>query len=210
MNPNSNLPKKELIMLSTSRSPLVLASLLAIALAGCASQAAKEEAEAAARPAATDQGADANKVKPAPAEAGKALPPAASEGARTDGGMAAPKALESIGAPGQRSGYFEFDKYDIRTDFKTLVADHGKFTVGKKDAKMLIQGNADERGSREYNLALGQRRADAVKRALLLQGVKEEQVESVSLGEEKPKATGHDEASWAENRRADILYKGEY
>ena len=75
---------------------------------------------------------------------------------------------------------------------------------------MLIQGNADERGSREYNLALGQRRADAVKKALMLQGIKEENLESVSLGEEKPKATGHDEASWAENRRADMLYKGEY
>jgi peptidoglycan-associated lipoprotein len=76
--------------------------------------------------------------------------------------------------------------------------------------KMLIQGNADERGSREYNLALGQKRADAVKRSLLVLGAKEDQVESVSLGEEKPKNPGHDEAAWAENRRGDILYSGEY
>ena len=72
---------------------------------------------------------------------------------------------------------------------------------------MLIQGNTDERGSREYNLSLGQKRADAVKRSLTLLGAKEGQVESVSLGEEKPKNAGSDEAAWAENRRADILYR---
>ena len=75
---------------------------------------------------------------------------------------------------------------------------------------MLIQGNADERGSREYNLALGQKRAEAVKKSLLLLGAKEEQVEAVSLGEEKPRCTEHSEACWAENRRADILYTGEF
>ncbi len=69
-----------------------------------------------------------------------------------------------------------------------------------------MQGNADERGSREYNLALGQRRADAVKQMMLLLGAKSEQIETVSFGEEKPKATGHDEASWSENRRADLAY----
>jgi peptidoglycan-associated lipoprotein len=75
---------------------------------------------------------------------------------------------------------------------------------------MLIQGNTDERGSREYNLALGQKRADAVKKALLLLGARDEQIESVSLGEEKPKNASHDEAAWAENRRGDLLYSGEF
>jgi peptidoglycan-associated lipoprotein len=74
---------------------------------------------------------------------------------------------------------------------------------------MLIQGNTDERGSREYNLALGQRRADAAKRALTLLGAKEGQIEAVSLGEEKPRALGKDEASYAENRRDDMIYNGE-
>ena len=76
--------------------------------------------------------------------------------------------------------------------------------------KMLIQGNTDERGSREYNLALGQKRAEAVKRNLTLLGASDSQIEAVSLGEEKPKNAGHDEAAWADNRRADMLYNGEY
>jgi peptidoglycan-associated lipoprotein len=75
---------------------------------------------------------------------------------------------------------------------------------------MLVQGNTDERGSREYNIALGQKRSEALKRMLILLGAKEEQIESVSLGEEKPRAEGHDEAAWAQNRRSDILYQGEY
>ena len=75
---------------------------------------------------------------------------------------------------------------------------------------MLIQGNTDERGSREYNVGLGQRRSEGVKRMLLLLGAKEDQVESVSLGEEKPKDEGHDEQAWSKNRRSDILYQGEY
>jgi peptidoglycan-associated lipoprotein len=75
---------------------------------------------------------------------------------------------------------------------------------------MLVQGNTDERGSREYNLALGQKRSEAVKRMLLLLGAREDQVEAVSLGEEKPKSEGHNEEAWAQNRRGDILYQGEY
>jgi peptidoglycan-associated lipoprotein len=76
--------------------------------------------------------------------------------------------------------------------------------------KMLIQGNTDERGSREYNLALGQKRSEAIKRMMLLMGAKEDQIEAVSLGEEKPKAQGSTEEAWAQNRRGDILYSGEY
>jgi len=75
---------------------------------------------------------------------------------------------------------------------------------------MLIQGNADERGSREYNLALGGKRSEAIKKALLLLGAKEDQVESVSLGEEKPRCTDATEECWAQNRRGDMLYSGEY
>jgi peptidoglycan-associated lipoprotein len=107
----------------------------------------------------------------------------------------------------QRSIYFDLDKYDVKDEYKDLVAAHAKYLVDHKGFKVLLQGNTDERGSREYNLALGQKRAEAVKRSLTLLGVKEDQVESVSLGEEKPKNAGHDEAAWAENRRADILYK---
>ena len=107
----------------------------------------------------------------------------------------------------QRSIYFDLDRYEVKSDYQGLVAAHAKFLTANPGFRVLIQGNTDERGSREYNLSLGQKRADAVKRALVLLGVQDNQVESVSLGEEKPKNPGQDEAAYAENRRADILYR---
>ena len=106
--------------------------------------------------------------------------------------------------------YFDYDKYEVKSEYKDLVTAHAKFLVDNRQFKMLIQGNTDERGSREYNLALGQKRADAIKKMLTLLGAREEQVESVSLGEEKPKNEGQNEAAWAENRRGDMLYSGEF
>lgn len=107
----------------------------------------------------------------------------------------------------QRSIYFDLDRYEVKGEYQDLVASHAKYLVDNRGFKVLIQGNTDERGSREYNLSLGQKRADAVKRSLVLLGAREDQVESVSLGEEKPKNPGTGEAAWAENRRADILYR---
>jgi peptidoglycan-associated lipoprotein len=107
----------------------------------------------------------------------------------------------------QRSIYFDLDRYEIKGEYQGLVAAHAKYLVDNRGFKVLIQGNTDERGSREYNLALGQKRADAVKRSLLLLGAREDQLESVSLGKEKPKNPGTGEEAWAENRRADILYR---
>ena len=111
------------------------------------------------------------------------------------------------GVLAKRSVYFDYDSYVVKDEFKSLIEAHAKYLVGKKDRKILIQGNTDERGGREYNLALGQKRAEAVRKALSLLGVPEAQMEAVSLGKEKPKATGSDEASWAENRRSDIVYQ---
>ncbi len=110
----------------------------------------------------------------------------------------------------KRSVFFDFDQYVIKDEFKPLLEAHGKFLAANGKIKVLIQGNADERGSREYNLALGQKRAEAVKKTLLLLGAKEEQAEAVSLGEEKPRCNEQTEACWGENRRADILYTGEF
>ena len=107
----------------------------------------------------------------------------------------------------KRSIYFDLDSYEVKGEYKDLVAAHAKYLNNNRGFKMLLQGNTDERGSREYNLSLGQKRADAVKRSLTLLGVKEDQLESVSLGEEKPKNAGHDESAWSENRRADMLYR---
>jgi len=110
----------------------------------------------------------------------------------------------------QRSVYYDFDKYDIKDEFRPVIEAHARYLRENTELKMLIQGNTDERGSREYNIALGQRRSEGVKRMLQLLGVREEQVEAVSLGEEKPKELGHTEEAWARNRRSDMLYTGEY
>jgi peptidoglycan-associated lipoprotein len=110
----------------------------------------------------------------------------------------------------QRSIYYDYDKFDVKDEYRALVEAHAKYLRENPSARMLIQGNTDERGSREYNVGLGQRRSDGVKRMLTLLGARDNQVESVSLGEEKPQADGHNEAAWAKNRRSDILYSGEY
>jgi peptidoglycan-associated lipoprotein len=110
----------------------------------------------------------------------------------------------------RRSVYFDYDKFEIKDDFRKLVEAHAKFLKDNPSAKMLIQGNADDRGSREYNVGLGQRRSDSVKKMLTLLGARENQIESVSLGEEKPACTEHTEDCYAKNRRDDMLYSGEY
>ena len=109
----------------------------------------------------------------------------------------------------KRSVYFDFDSFTVKDEYKPTIEAHGRYLQQNRSARMTVQGNTDERGSREYTIALGQKRADAVKRMLTLLGAQESQVESVSFGKEKPRAQGHDESSYAENRRDDILYAGE-
>jgi len=109
----------------------------------------------------------------------------------------------------KRSVHFDYDNYVVKNEYKPLVQSHAQYLRNHPNAKVLLQGHTDERGSREYNLGLGQRRADSVRQAMALSGAKEVQIESVSMGEEKPRAAGHNEVSWAENRRADIRYQGE-
>jgi len=109
----------------------------------------------------------------------------------------------------KRSVYFDFDSYVVKDEYKPLIEAHAKYLQANRSARITIQGNCDERGSREYNIALGQRRADTVKRMMQLYGATDAQIETVSLGKEKPKNLGHDEASWAENRRVDVVYAGE-
>ena len=111
------------------------------------------------------------------------------------------------GVLANRSVYFDFDSYAVREDGKAVVENHSGYLTKNKNRTILIQGNTDERGGTEYNLALGQKRAEAVRRSMASMGVAETQMEAVSLGEEKPKATGNNDEAWAENRRADIVYK---
>ncbi|AGH83275.1 MULTISPECIES: peptidoglycan-associated lipoprotein Pal [Ralstonia solanacearum species complex] len=106
----------------------------------------------------------------------------------------------------KRSVYFDFDSYTVKPEYQGLLTQHARYLQSHNQRKVLIQGNTDERGTSEYNLALGQKRAEAVRRALSSLGVPDSQMESVSLGKEKPQASGHDEESWAQNRRSDIVY----
>jgi peptidoglycan-associated lipoprotein len=114
------------------------------------------------------------------------------------------------GVLARRSIYYDLDQFDIKDEYRSLVEAHAKFLRDNPTARVLIQGNTDERGSREYNVGLGQRRSDGVKKMMVLLGARENQIESVSLGEEKPQADGHSEDAWSKNRRSDILYNGEY
>jgi peptidoglycan-associated lipoprotein len=109
----------------------------------------------------------------------------------------------------KRSVYFDFDSYVVKGEYKDLVSAHASYLTGHPAQKVVIQGNTDSRGSREYNLALGQRRAESVKKSMEVLGVPEKQLEAVSFGKEKPKATGHTEADYAQNRRSDIVYGGQ-
>lgn len=105
-----------------------------------------------------------------------------------------------------RSVYFAFDSYEVQPEYAAVVEAHAKWLVEHPDVKVTVQGNTDERGGREYNLALGQKRSEAVRQRMQLLGVPADRVEAVSFGKEKPVATGHTEEAWAQNRRADIVY----
>jgi peptidoglycan-associated lipoprotein len=109
-------------------------------------------------------------------------------------------------ALGSRSVYFDYDKSLIKPDQVTTITDNAKLASTYSSDFVTLQGNCDERGSREYNLALGQRRADAVKQRLLLLGIPESRIETISFGKEKPKALCHDESCWSVNRRADFVH----
>jgi peptidoglycan-associated lipoprotein len=106
----------------------------------------------------------------------------------------------------ERSVFFDFDQFVIKANDGPMIERQGKYLASKQNLAIRVEGNADERGGREYNLALGQKRADAVVRALKVYGVSEKQLEAVSFGSEKPAMQGHDEVVWAQNRRVDLAY----
>jgi len=179
---------------------ITLSLIAASLLAACSSSPSTEGQTGAAvedrSSGASSAGIDGNRV--VPVDAGDA----------SGSGIAALKDPKSILS--KRSVLFDYDSYVIKDQYRPLVEAHAKFLVANPKMKMLIQGNTDERGSREYNLALGQKRADAVRKALSLLGVSESQIESVSLGEEKPSCNEASEACWSANRRGDMLYSGEF
>ncbi len=109
----------------------------------------------------------------------------------------------------QRSVFFDYDSFTVKSEYRDMVIAHAQFLRDNPNAQVILQGNTDDRGSREYNLALGQRRADSVKNIMTLSGASNAQIEAVSFGEEKPRAYGNGESAWSQNRRADIVYRGE-
>lgn len=178
----------------------ILAAALATAiLAACGSTPTKEQDGAAVE----DRGGASATQQPAtkpPVSSGPTTTPLDPKG------VSANPLKDPSNVLSKRSIYFELDSNIVKEEFKPLVAAHARYLQQNPGQKIVVQGNADERGSREYNLALGQRRADAVKQMMQLLGAKSDQIETVSFGEEKPKSAGHDEASWSENRRADLAY----
>ncbi len=107
----------------------------------------------------------------------------------------------------ERVIYFDFDSDQISQDYMDLIAHHGKYLAKNPDVRLRLEGHADERGTREYNIALGNRRAQTVQRLISFQGVSPNQVNVISYGEEKPVALGHDEEAWRLNRRAELVYE---
>ena len=152
-----------------------------------------------------------------PPKPSTAAPTESNPGASTEGANAANAAdrglgsQEEIGGPqagllATRIVYFDFDSAVIKGQGVDVVAAHAKYLSANSQQRVRLEGNTDERGSREYNIGLGDRRAQSVRRALLLQGVSEGQITTVSYGEERPADPGHDEAAWAKNRRVEIVY----
>ncbi|MFO0444337.1 MAG: peptidoglycan-associated lipoprotein Pal, partial [Betaproteobacteria bacterium] len=133
-----------------------------------------------------------------------ARPATAAAGAAGAAAPAAAAGVAALAAPAERVVYFDFDSFAIRDDFKALIEGHARVLAREGDRRMTIEGHTDERGGREYNLALGQKRAEAVVRSLVLLGVSERQLEAVSFGKERPAAQGSDESAWARNRRAEL------
>lgn len=181
------------------RTSTLLFPLAALALlAGCSSQPAGPE----------QSGAGVEDRKPSAVVQGSPVV------AGTVTATADPYAIAALKDPNsplsKRSIYFDLDSYVVKDEYQALLSHHAQFLGKQTQMKVLIQGHADERGSREYNLSLGQKRAEAVKKALNLLGVDEARLEAVSLGEEKPACTESSEGCWAQNRRGELLYSGEF
>lgn len=186
---------------------LILPTVLAALLAACAAKPVKEEPAAAV----VDRSPSATQPTPKPADRApkERGPEAAATAQVTDAATRVNPLTDPNNILSKRSVYFDFDKDEVKAEYRAMVEAHAKYLQANPVATITIQGHADERGSREYNLALGQRRSSSVKKLMNVYGASDQQIETVSFGEEKPRCTAQTEACWAENRRADIVYAGE-
>jgi peptidoglycan-associated lipoprotein len=185
--------------LKTLMLPLLLVSLLS----ACSSTATKPPVEDRTTPSA----GTSTPVAPPPVASGPETAPVTTTD--TTGTAVGDPRKDPNSPLAKRSIYFDYDSYIVKADYQPVVTAHAGYLTGNKAARVIVQGNTDDRGSREYNLALGQKRAEAVRSALMVLGAGDAQIEAISFGEEKPRAEGQSEAAWAENRRADIVYTDE-
>ena len=183
---------------------LLMAAIVAVFLAGCQSTPTTDESAAPIDDKSATSGATAPGTGTAGVGTGGVTGSSVGTGSTGAAALRDPNNILS-----KRSIYFDFDSFVVKDEYRPLVEAHARYLQQNRSAKMTVQGNTDERGSREYNIALGQKRADSVKRMMLLRGATESQIETVSFGKEKPRNSGHDETAWAENRRDDVLYAGE-
>jgi peptidoglycan-associated lipoprotein len=178
----------------------ILAGMLVVGMLGaCATDPAKEQ-----DPARVEDARTSVPPPPPPRDKGPMVATPADRGKVGIDPLRDPASILS-----KRSIYFDFDSSAVKDEFRPVVAAHAKYLGQNRSTRVRIEGNTDERGSREYNLALGQRRADAVREMMQVLGASAGQIETVSFGEEKPRAQGSEERAWTENRRADIRYAGE-
>jgi peptidoglycan-associated lipoprotein len=185
-----------------NRKLLMILLATTVLVAGCPSKPPKPDAPATANVPASPT---TSSTQPVPASTGTQGSNVAT--VNVDRGTTASGALGPPGALGaQRVIYFEYDSSDIRNEFIDVIAAHGRFLASNATVRVRLEGHSDERGSREYNIGLGERRAQTVKRALALQGVQDSQVAIVSYGEERPAAAGSDDNAWTKNRRVEIVY----
>ncbi|MDZ7751492.1 MAG: peptidoglycan-associated lipoprotein Pal [Gammaproteobacteria bacterium] len=177
----------------------LLAAGLALALlTGCETMGGRDDDAAAGAATVEDRGLTADEME---AEG-------ASAGAMTGGGAFQGHPLDNPEGPlAQRTIYFDFDRAEIKNEYRDIVDAHAAYLARNGGASVTLEGHTDERGSREYNLALGERRAQSVQRVMELLGASPAQLRVVSYGEEQPAEFGHDEAAWAANRRVEIIYK---
>jgi peptidoglycan-associated lipoprotein len=185
----------------------IIAAFLLAALAGCAST--PEDATTTDDKAATATTPGAGSGASTSGATTSGVPGGTVGGTSTGGGIPASALKDPRNILSKRNIYFDYDQFTVKDEYRPIVEAHAKYLQANRSARAILQGHTDERGTREYNIALGQKRADAVKNLMLLLGATEIQIETVSFGKEKPRREGHDEASWAENRRVDIVHAGE-
>jgi peptidoglycan-associated lipoprotein len=180
----------------------VLAMLPALMLLGCGTSGEVEDATdtgvSSSTTSSEDTSATTSGVDSNAASGGEAM---ADKSATTVNPLDDPNSLLA-----KRVVYFDFDKSDIKSDFRDIIQAHAEYLANNSNVSVTLEGHADERGTREYNIALGERRANSVQKMLTLQGAAASQINVVSYGEERPAALGHDEDAWALNRRVEFIY----